>query len=83
MLQIVADYAKKYYISCSANKKHKNMTTLIFHVLSYEENYIRSAFREILTFLSISHLHRVGRTCRSHFGRPVHPGIRKMVCMPC
>ena len=84
MLQMVADYAKKDYISCSANKKHKNMTKLIVHVLSYEENYIRSAFREILTFLSISplHLHRVGRTCCSHFGRPVHPGMRKMMCMP-
>ena len=82
VLQMVADYAKKDYILCSANKKHKNMTKLIFHVLLYDENYIRSAFREILTFLSISprHVHRVGRTCRSHFGRPVHPG---MVCMPC
>ena len=48
------------------------MTKLIFRVLSDEENYIRSAFREILTFLSISplHLHHVGRNCRSHFGRP-------------
>ena len=77
MLQMVADYTKKDYISSSANKKHKNITKLIFHVLSYEENYIRSAFHEIPTFLSIS------PTCRSHFGRPVHPGIRKMVCMPC
>ena len=85
MLQMVADYAKKHYISCSANKKHKNMTKLMFHVLSYEDNYIRSAFREILTFLSISplHLHHIGPTCRSHFGRPVHPGMRKMMCMPC
>ena len=81
MLQMVVDYAKKDYISCSTNKKHKNMTQLIFHV----ENYIRSAFREILTFLNNSplHLHHAGRTCRSHFGRPVHPGMRKMVCMPC
>ena len=81
MLQMVADYAKKDYISCSANKKHKNMKKLIFHV--FEKNYVRSAFREILTFLSISplHLHRVGRTCRSHFGRPVHPGMHKIVCM--
>ena len=62
---------------------------IIFHVpryvLSYEENYIRSAIREIRTFLCISPLHRhhVGRTWRSHFSRPVHPGMRKMVCMPC
>ena len=85
MLQMVADYAKKDYSSCSAKKTHKNMTKLIFHVLSYEENYIRSAFREILTFLSISplHLHHVERTCHFNFSRPVHLGMRKMVCMPC
>ena len=85
MLQMVADDAKKGYILCSANKTHKNMTKFIFDVLSYKENYIRTVFREIVTFLSISPLnfHYVGRTCRSHFGRPVHPGMRKMVCMPC
>ena len=77
MLQMVADYVKKDYISCSANKKHKNMTKLIFHVLSYEENYVRSEFREILTFLSISplHLHHVGRTCRCHLS-----GLSTLAC---
>ena len=46
MLQMVADYAKKVSISCSANKKHKNMNKLIFHV--FEKNYVRSGLLKLI-----------------------------------